>query len=146
MAKKILLALIFALSFLGPVVSLDATHLLHAPLYHFFHAHPLHAGINLYVFWQVCRILQPSQGRMLVAYAIATLIPPVLLTTPIVGMSAFIYALLGLLTPLVARKRYYVRYIVFFIALQIIIPHIAWQVHLYAFLAGLLLVLPDCRR
>ena len=133
------------LSLLGPVVSLDSAHLLHAPFYHFFHANLLHAGINLYVLYQIVKILRPSGGRLFMAYVIATFIPPVLLAVPVVGLSGCIYALLGLCTPLVARKRYYVFYIVFFIFLQALLPAIAWHIHLYTFLVALLLVLPDCQ-
>jgi len=148
MRKTVTYAAVVALlllSLLGPVVSLDSAHLLHAPVYHFFHANILHAGINLYVLWQIVKILQPSRGRLATAYAVATFIPPVLLGTPVVGLSGFIYALLGLCTPLVARKRYYVFYIVFFIVLQVFLPSIAWHIHLYTFSLALLLVLPDCQ-
>ena len=136
-------AVILALSFLGPIMPLDDSHLLHAPLYHFFHANVIHAAVNLYVFHQVVRYLHPSIRQMATAFAIATFIPPILLSTPIIGLSAFIYSLFGLALPIIQQKRKYVLYIVFFIFLQAFLPAIAWHIHLYTFTLSALLVIHD---
>ncbi len=115
--------------------------------YSFRHANILHAGINVFVFYQIVRNFRISAARLAVAYLIAVLVPPMFITAPAVGLSVIIYALFGLIVPFVAtaKRKQYITSVLVFIIPQVIIPHFAWHLHIYAFLTALLLIVPSLK-
>ena len=124
------------------IPALDAAHPFGRLTYSFRHVSVFHAGVNLFVLWQILRNFHVSVSLLCVAYLISVMVPPVLITSPVVGLSVCVYALLGLILPSVGQKRRYIVSILVFMIPQAIIPHIAWHLHLYAFLTGMALVIP----
>jgi hypothetical protein len=73
------------------------------------------------------------------AYFISVLAPAfTLASTPTIGLSAFLFALLGLTFYDVHRKLYYTYWMAFYIIGGLLIPNINGLIHLYSYLAGLM--------
>lgn len=119
-------------------------------LYSFFHANIFHTIINLWCWLSIVFYYEPSWIRMVYAYAIAVLAPSfTLATTPTIGLSAFLFALLGFTFYDVQRKLYYTYWMAFYIIVGLLIPNINGLIHLYSYLAGLMVGLfttPLCRK
>ena len=119
--------------------------------YSFFHASVLHAVVNVWCFISILFLYNISWWRVAVAYLIAVFAPDtVLSTTPTVGLSAVCFALLGSIAFLVKRKLYYNVCMAVYIALGFLFPLVNGWLHLYSYLAGLLVGFIDmpmpCRR
>lgn len=119
-------------------------------VYHFFHVSPLHAAINAWCFLSVVFIYNVTWMEIIVASAIASLAPDfVLSATPTVGLSAICFALLGLISLRTARKLYFIACIALCIAIGFLFPSVNGLLHLYSYLAGLLVglfICPICRK
>ncbi|MBD5243665.1 MAG: rhomboid family intramembrane serine protease [Barnesiella sp.] len=119
--------------------------------YSLFHASFIHAVVNAWCFVSIIIIYDVMLWRIIVAYAVAVLAPDfVLSSTPTVGLSAVCFALLGSIAFQVKRKLYYNGCMVVYIAIGIIFPNINGWLHLYSYVAGLIvgfLTMPvPCRR
>lgn len=74
------------------------------------------------------------------AYLIACLCPLALTGgRPVVGLSAFCFALIGLTTVRVIRKRLWIGYAFAIVLLGFFLPAVAAAVHLYALVSGMIL-------
>lgn len=117
----------------------------------FFHASLLHAAVNAWCFLSILFIHNVSWARMIVAFIIAVVAPDLVLSdVPTVGLSAVCFALLGSIAFEVGRKIYYNGCMALYIFLGFLFPNVNGWLHLYSYLAGLLvglLVMPiPCRR
>lgn len=108
--------------------------------YPFFHTGIVHALLNAWCFLSIAFILPTSLWKLAAAYIIAISVPDLCLpASPVVGLSGFCYALLGLFTCEVRSKWLWAGQIWFSILLGIILPNVAVGVHAYCFAAGTLL-------
>lgn len=107
--------------------------------YSFFHASFIHAAINSWCFISIIFLYDISWWHILIAYIIAVFVPDCLLfTTPTVGLSALCFALLGMIMFKVKRKLYYNLCLAVYIAAGFIAPGVNGWIHLYSYMAGLL--------
>lgn len=118
--------------------------------YHWPHAHILHAAANSWALLTIAFVWRPPLVRMLTALALACTIPSALLTAPVVGMSGWVYALIGLQTPRAGRPWRFFACGAAMCAVSFVLPGVAAWVHLWAYAAALcvaLLTAPViCRR
>ena len=121
--------------------------------FHFFHAGLLHWSVNAIAVLTICFRFQIDWKYYIVAFAISTMYP-FSNSMPIVGLSLWIYAVIGIITPITMHpyKVFFANIICIFIGVlsanisiwlshfvgHVAIPIIAWQAHLYAYLGGLL--------
>lgn len=107
--------------------------------YSVFHASFIHAAVNAWCFVSILFLYDVSWWKMLFAYVIAVAVPDfVLSTTPTVGLSAVCFALLGMVAFQVKRKLYYNGCMALYIALGFLFPLVNGWLHLYSYVAGLL--------
>ncbi len=107
--------------------------------YSFFHASFLHALINSWCMLSIVFIYDVSLWRLLTAYIVAVLVPDFLLSeVPTVGMSCVCYFLLGSLIFEVRRKLYFISCTALYIAVGFLFPSVNALIHIYGYLAGLL--------
>lgn len=107
--------------------------------YSFFHASVIHAAVNAWCFISILFIYHVSWLRIAVAYAIAVSAPAFVLSSiPTVGLSALCFALLGSITFQVKRKLYYNGCMALYIALGFFFPLVNGWLHLYSYVAGLI--------
>lgn len=119
--------------------------------YSFFHASFIHAIVNAWCLVSILFIYHVSWRRMAVAYIIAVAAPDfVLSATPTVGISALCFALLGSIAFEVKRKLYYNGCMALYIFIGLLFPLVNGWLHLYSYVAGLLVGLLNmplpCRR
>lgn len=109
-------------------------------LYSFFHANLLHAALNAWCLLSVVFIYSISVWRVLSAFIIAVAVPACCLSvTPTVGMSGIVFVLFGSISFEVLRKSYYQLWMLAYIVLGFIFPNTNAWVHLYCYLAGLII-------
>lgn len=107
--------------------------------YSVFHASFIHAAVNAWCFVSILFLYDVSWWKMSLAYVIAVAVPDcVLSTTPTVGLSAVCFALLGMVAFEVKRKLYYNGCMALYIALGFLFPLVNGWLHLYSYVAGLL--------
>lgn len=107
--------------------------------YSFFHASFLHAALNVWCFLSVLFLYNVSWRRLAVAYIIAATVPDFCLSAvPTVGLSAVCFALLGSIAFQVRRRLYYNGCMALYISLGFLFPLINGWIHLYSYVAGLL--------
>ena len=114
--------------------------------YHFFHANLFHAFINVWCLLAIAFYYDLEDWEFFLAWIIAATIPNCALCIkhcafPIVGFSGICFALMGIILYKVARKRYYLSWIIPFIVMGFFLPGIAATVHLYCFVVGLIVSL-----
>jgi hypothetical protein len=99
---------------------------------HFFHANLFHWFCNAMALW----LMRPSPKDMLLAFPMAV-IAMFFTTTPTIGISAMIYAYIGV--NIIRWKVSLVDWGTFIVAnlITIFIPNVAFGVHLAAFMMGL---------
>lgn len=109
---------------------------IHSPVWnhficHFHHANIFHFLANAWCLW----LMRPSVSDMVKAYPLAV-IASFCTVTPMVGISAVIYAWLGM--ELCKRISSVFDIVIFSLAnlITIFIPSVAWTVHFAAFLLG----------
>lgn len=109
-------------------------------LYPFFHAGILHAVCNLWCIIAMERYYCLSPWLYLTAYVIAVTVPDVVLTAqPTVGLSGVCFALMGLLTWIVARRLYWTAWVVAFMAVGFIMPAVNAWLHVYCYTVGVII-------
>ena len=105
--------------------------------YSLFHGSVLHALLNAWCLLSIVFIHNISWCRLFAAWAIAISVPSVLLSdTPVVGLSAVCFALLGMIFAIAARPWAFLLWLVPYFALGFAVPCIAGLLHLYAFTVG----------
>lgn len=107
-------------------------------LYSFFHASPVHAVVNAWCLLCIVFLYDVSIWRLLTAYIVAVGVPGFLLSeVPTVGLSCVCYVLLGSLIFEVKRKLYFLSCMALYIAVGFLFPSVNALIHLYGYLAGL---------
>lgn len=108
-------------------------------VYPFFHSSLLHAALNAWCFVSILFLYDVTWGQMAAAYIIAVTVPDfVLSSVPTVGLSAVCFALLGMIAFQVERRLYYHGSMALYIALGFLFPLVNGWIHLYSYVAGLL--------
>jgi membrane associated rhomboid family serine protease len=139
----IVAALIVALSF----VNVDYYHvgvyhdcsLLSRLVYPFFHVSIIHALCNAWCLLSILFLCNVSWRRLLVAYVVAAGVPGVVLAAePTVGLSTVVFALLGMVSFQAKRKLYFHSSMAVIILPGFLFAGINGWVHLYGYVAGLL--------
>lgn len=117
-------------------------------LYPFFHANILHALLNVWCLLSLVFIYDISIGRLLLAYIVAVTVPIdtlgifiAALNAPTVGLSAVVFMLFGSISFEVLRKWYYQAWMLFYLIAGFIFPNTNAWLHLYCYLAGLVIAL-----
>lgn len=111
-------------------------------LYPFYHAGILHALLNVWCMLSIVFIYDVSVWRLLIAYLIAVTIPGFCISAvPTVGLSGAIFALYGSISFEVSRKTYFQLWMIMYLALGFIFPNTNAWIHLYCYLAGLMVAL-----
>lgn len=113
--------------------------------YHFFHANVIHAICNIWCLLALAFYYDIEDWELLLAFLIASTIPSwVLYPLPstlypvkAIGFSGICFALMGIVFYKVARKRYYLSFIIPVVAAGFIIPGMAATIHLYCFAVGI---------
>lgn len=126
-------------------------HILQRLGYSFFHTSLVHAAVNAWCLLSILFLYEVSWRRIGCAYVIAITVPGfVLSAVPTVGLSALCFALMGSIAFQVRRKLYYNGCMALYIAIGMVLPSVNGWIHLYCYLAGLLvgfLNMPvPCRR
>ena len=108
-------------------------------IYPFFHASFIHAFVNVWCLLGIVFLYDISFWRLLTAYIVAIFVPETLLSDiPTVGLSCVCYTLLGSLIFEVKRKLYFQFSMAVYIAVGFLFPAINASIHVYGYLAGLL--------
>jgi membrane associated rhomboid family serine protease len=116
--------------------------------YHFFHANVFHALINVWCLLVLAFYYDIEDWELLLAWLIATTVPSWCLslntydlTLKAIGFSGICFALMGIVFYKVARKRYYLSWIIPMVAVGFLIPGMAAGVHLWCFVVGIMVSL-----
>lgn len=108
-------------------------------VYPFFHASQVHAVVNAWCLLCIVFLYDISIWRLLIAYIVAVVVPGCLLSdVPTVGLSCVCFFLLGSLIFEVKRKLYFLSSMALYIAVGFFFPSVNALIHLYGYLAGLL--------
>lgn len=117
-------------------------------MYPFLHASLLHALINGYVLLAIVFRYDITIHRLLLAYAVAASVPADTLAgiaptmrIPTVGLSGIVFFLLGSISFQVQRKAYFQSWMAFYLIVGWIMPGINPMLHLYSYIAGLIVAL-----
>lgn len=102
--------------------------------YQFFHANIFHLAINLYVMWLCVTRFKLSQRQMLMCFIISALTPATL-SMPTIGASGIVYAMLGIINTMVAKKLRYAMWIAVYIAISALF-NCNWSIHLCCYALG----------
>jgi membrane associated rhomboid family serine protease len=112
--------------------------------YHFFHANVFHAICNIWCFLALAFYYDIEDWELLLAFIIAATVPSWCLTLntydltlKAIGFSGICFALMGIVFYKVARKRYYLAWIIPMVAVGFLIPGMAATIHLYCFTLGI---------
>lgn len=106
--------------------------------YHFFHANFFHALCNVWCLLALAFYYDIEDWELLLAWLIACSVPSVAMASqPTVGASGVCFALMGIVFYKVARKRYYLSWIIPIVAIGFFIPAMAATLHLYCFTLGI---------
>ena len=106
--------------------------------YHFFHANFFHALCNVWCLLALAFYYDIEDWELLLAWLIACSVPSVAMPSqPTVGASGVCFALMGIVFYKVARKRYYLSWIIPIVAIGFFIPAMAATLHLYCFTLGI---------
>nr|DAR09704.1 MAG TPA: Rhomboid family [Caudoviricetes sp.] len=115
--------------------------------YSFFHTSIIHWLLNSWCLLSLAFYMEVSIRQLIYSYIIASLFPVAtlyelfdahILTTPTMGLSGACYALIGMVTPQVARKREWFTWIAIGFAVSCMFPLINQFVHLWGFIVGLI--------
>lgn len=117
--------------------------------FHLFHASFLHVALNAWVFLSVVFLFDISLVQIITGFVVASLFPinalhdlmpcADTLLLPTIGLSGVCYALMGRISFMVARKWYYQGWMAFYIGVGFLFPNVNGWIHLYCYLAGVLL-------
>ena len=103
-------------------------------IYQFFHANIFHLAVNLYVMWLCVTRFKLSQRQMLMCFIISALTPATL-PMPTIGASGIVYAMLGIINTMVAKKLRFAMWIAVYIAISALF-NCNWSIHLYCYALG----------
>ncbi len=118
----------------------------HRIVYMFCHANMLHLGMNLWALLYLVFLFGADIWMFLAALLAAATVPSVLIGgEPVVGLSGVVFFLLGGIADIVRSKRKYLLSNLGFIAMGLVLPHIAWGVHLWCFVCGLVYAYGKCK-
>lgn len=107
--------------------------------YSFYHANIVHACINIYVYLGMVFLLGSSMLDMVVAYIICVCVPPLMLThTTTIGLSGFVYALIGLKTFYVTNPIKYTLSVIIPLIFTSFFPYVAFGVHIWCYAVGVI--------
>lgn len=107
--------------------------------YSLFHVSFVHALVNAWCLLSIVFLYDISIWRLLTAYIVAVFVPEFLLSdVPTVGLSCVCYTLLGSLIFEVKRKLYFQFCLALYIAVGFLFPAINAVIHIYGYLAGLM--------
>ncbi len=114
--------------------------------YSLFHASIFHWLVNCWCLLSLVFYMGVTARQLLTSYIIASLFPVAtlyglcgahILTLPTTGLSGVCYALIGMVTPQVARKREWLTWLAVGFAVSCIFPLINQFVHIWGFIVGL---------
>lgn len=107
-------------------------------IYPFFHANILHALLNIGCWLSLLFIYDITVSRLLLAYAIAILVPidTLGMAEPTVGLSTIIFVLFGSISFQVQRRWYYQTWMSIYLFAGFLLPGTNAWLHLYGYLAG----------
>lgn len=108
--------------------------------YSFLHANALHLIANAWCLLSLVFQYNMSNRQIVYAFLIAVFCPVDLFrwTIPTVGLSAMCFALFGIMSFNVKKKIYYNSCIVSFIIIGLFVPNVNAWIHLYSYVAGLI--------
>jgi membrane associated rhomboid family serine protease len=117
--------------------------------YHFFHANFFHALCNVWCLLALAFYYDIEDWELLLAWLIAASVPSWALSplpsplspVKVIGFSGICFALMGIVFYKVARKSYYLSWIIPMVAVGFLIPGMAAVTHLYCFTLGITLSL-----
>lgn len=105
--------------------------------YPLFHVNLLHACCNAWCLISLVFYYDLAWWTVLAAFAVAVSVPASLVAaSPVVGMSGVCFALMGLSLPSIRRKLFFNAWVACFLAVGVIMPGVAWKVHLYCYITG----------
>lgn len=137
-----LLVLIIKLAWAGTMFSMNTTPTIaDRMLYSFCHATWMHAILNAWALLSIAFIYEPKVNKLIIAYAIAVICPKALCTTPTVGLSVIIYALLGMMAFRVRDKGFYQLCMACALIAGCLFPYSNGAIHIYAYLSGLIIAI-----
>ena len=102
--------------------------------YQFFHANIFHLAVNLYVMWLCVTRFKLSQRQMLMCFIISAMVPATL-PMPTIGASGIVYAMLGIINTMVAKKLRFAMWIAVYIAISTLF-NCNWSIHLCCYALG----------
>ena len=102
--------------------------------YQFFHANIFHLAVNLYVVWLCVTRFKLSQRQMLMCFIISAMVPATL-PMPTIGASGIVYAMLGIINTMVAKKLRFAMWIAVYIAISALF-NCNWSIHLCCYALG----------
>lgn len=113
--------------------------------YHMFHANVFHAICNIWCLLALAFYYDIEDWELVLAFIIAATVPSWFLSplpsllSPVkaIGFSGVCFALMGIVYHKVARKRYYLSWIIPIVAVGFIIPGMAAMLHCYCFIVGI---------
>ncbi|MBQ9884431.1 MAG: rhomboid family intramembrane serine protease [Bacteroidaceae bacterium] len=111
--------------------------------YPFLHASLLHCAVNCWVLLSVVFARKIPFWQLFVAYIIAITYPVSIFASlaeydAVVGLSGVVFALIGIITPSTAKLVAGVLYVVTLVLISAFMPNVAWTLHLYCYLVGLI--------
>ena len=102
--------------------------------YQFFHANIFHLAVKLYVMWLCVTRFKLSQRQMLMCFIISAMVPATL-PMPTIGASGIVYAMLGIINTMVAKKLRFAMWIAVYIAISALF-NCNWSIHLCCYALG----------
>lgn len=105
------------------------------------HGNMMHLCMNLGAMLTVAFKMYVKGWKWLCGFVISMLYPTNWTTVPIIGMSGWVYAMLGLMTMSVKNWRWMLTVNLVTIAMSAILPGIAWGMHAWSYGLGLVISL-----
>lgn len=104
--------------------------------YMFCHANVIHLGTNVWALLYIVFLFRVDMWMLLLGALSASLVPDALVGVPTVGLSGVVFFLLGGITHTVGNKARYLSGNLSVILFGVLLPNIAWGVHLWCFVCG----------
>lgn len=138
--RYIVIAVFLVLMSVGvPSWFINASNLVQSLTYHAFHVNAFHCAANCIAFYFLMH--RTSVKESLLAYTIACIVYPVS-PIPVLGISNFLYAVMGLRTPSFSNGWWKRRETIIFLvvtALMVFVPKISALTHILSFAIGTLI-------
>lgn len=118
----------------------------HRVVYMFCHANAIHLGMNVWAMLYLSFLFPIDTLMLMCAIGCAIVVPNALIgNVPVVGLSGVVFFLLGGIVNIVRNKYKYLLSNFGFIAMGLVLPHIAWGIHLWCFICGLIYAYGKCK-